>query len=273
MPTTYTHYRFGKEVINALPKPLQQSIESYRQLFDIGVHGPDILFYYHFFYKNRINQAGVMLHERASKAFFTESAEIIKKSPNPAAARAYIYGFITHFVLDSECHKYIEKMIQESGISHHEIEAEFDRYLLVASGRNPLTYIRTRHIRPTMEHAEVIAPFYKDITAGQIKKALQSQILIHKILQAKTPQRRDHLYRIMKVTRTYKSSHGLIINQEPNPGCEAYCALLMRLYRSAIPMAAGLMLNFQKHLFEHEELAVGFDETFGAGDNWERLII
>ena len=27
MPTTYAHYKFGKEVISALPRPLQSSIE------------------------------------------------------------------------------------------------------------------------------------------------------------------------------------------------------------------------------------------------------
>ena len=44
MPTTYAHYKFGKEVISALPRPLQSSIENNRELFDIGVHGPDLLF-------------------------------------------------------------------------------------------------------------------------------------------------------------------------------------------------------------------------------------
>ena len=44
MPTTYAHYKFGKEVLSALPRPLQNSIEAHRELFDIGLHGPDILF-------------------------------------------------------------------------------------------------------------------------------------------------------------------------------------------------------------------------------------
>ena len=46
MPTTYAHYKFGKEVMSALPRPLQNAIENNRELFDIGLHGPDILFYY-----------------------------------------------------------------------------------------------------------------------------------------------------------------------------------------------------------------------------------
>ena len=44
MPTTYAHYKFGKEVISALPRPLRSTVENHRELFDIGLHGPDIHF-------------------------------------------------------------------------------------------------------------------------------------------------------------------------------------------------------------------------------------
>ena len=39
MPTTYAHYRFGKEVTEALPRGLQNTIEYHRDLYDIGLHG------------------------------------------------------------------------------------------------------------------------------------------------------------------------------------------------------------------------------------------
>ena len=46
MPTTYTHYQFGDRVYPQLPEALKQAVLSHRALFDIGVHGPDPLFYY-----------------------------------------------------------------------------------------------------------------------------------------------------------------------------------------------------------------------------------
>ena len=36
MPTTYAHYKFGKEVLSALPRPLQNSIEAHRELLILG---------------------------------------------------------------------------------------------------------------------------------------------------------------------------------------------------------------------------------------------
>lgn len=59
MPTTYAHYKFGKEVLSALPRPLQNSIEAHRELFDIGLHGPDILFYYNALKKDPMRTWGI----------------------------------------------------------------------------------------------------------------------------------------------------------------------------------------------------------------------
>lgn len=107
-----------------------------------------------------------------------------EKAEDPAAARAYIYGVICHFALDSECHPYVEKMIHESGISHSEIEMEFDRLLLKEDYINPLRYLATKHIRPTKENGAVIAPFFEDLTAETVQKALKGMIMYHKLLLA-----------------------------------------------------------------------------------------
>ena len=47
MPSTYAHRRFGANVLDHLPAPLREKLEAHRELYDIGLHGPDLLFYYH----------------------------------------------------------------------------------------------------------------------------------------------------------------------------------------------------------------------------------
>ena len=47
MPSTYAHRRFGANVLGHLPAELQAKLEMHRELYDIGLHGPDLLFYYH----------------------------------------------------------------------------------------------------------------------------------------------------------------------------------------------------------------------------------
>lgn len=257
--------------MSALPRPLQQSIEANRELFDIGLHGPDILFYYRVFMKNHVTQLGYDLHDRMADEFFRNALKVIEASGDKGAARAYIYGVICHFALDSECHKYVEKMIQVSGISHAEIEMEFDRMLLTEDYIEPVTYLGTKHIHPNRKNAEIIAPFYEGITAEEMKKALSWMILIHKLLLAPKERKRKILFRVMKLTGMYRSHKGMVMSLEPNPECEKYCCLLKKQYAGAVPLAAGLILKYQKVLFGGGELPVRFHETFGAGENWESL--
>lgn len=271
MPTTYAHYKFGKDVMGALPRPLQQSIESSRALFDIGLHGPDILFYYKALSKNHVNGLGYEMHDRLADVFFTDAVKKIEGSSDKSAARAYIYGFICHFALDSECHKYVEKMIQVSGISHSEIEMEFDRMLLTEDFIDPVTYLATKHIYPTQKNAEVIAPFFEGITVEEVQKSLSSMITCHKMLLAPKPLKRKLLFRGMKLAGQYEKLHGMVMSEEANPACEDYCHLLKKQYAGAVPLAAGLILKYQKVLFQGAELPVRFHETFGAGDKWEEL--
>ena len=80
MPTTYAHYKFGKEVISALPRPLRSTVENHRELFDIGLHGPDILFYYHPMKRNTVNGQGYDLHDKPADLFFRHAAETVKKA-------------------------------------------------------------------------------------------------------------------------------------------------------------------------------------------------
>ena len=45
MPSLYAHYRFGKELCMSLPEPARTYALRYRELFDLGLQGPDILFF------------------------------------------------------------------------------------------------------------------------------------------------------------------------------------------------------------------------------------
>lgn len=271
MPTTYAHYKFGKDVIGALTRPLQQSIESRRELFDIGLHGPDILFYYKALSKNRVNGLGYEMHDQFADEFFTRAVKVIEESQDKAAARAYIYGFICHFALDSECHPYVEKMIQVSGISHSEIEMEFDRLLLKEEYIDPVTYLATKHIHPTRENAEIIAPFFEGISVEEVQKALSSMITCHKMLLAPKPMKRKLLFGGMKLVGQYEHLHGMVMSEKANPACAEYSQLLKKQYAGAVLVAAGLIVKYQKVLFDGAELPRRFHKTFGAGEKWEEL--
>lgn len=273
MPTTYTHYRFGKDVLDALPRRIRTAMETNRELFDIGLHGPDILFYYRALIPNSVSGQGYGMHKQMADLFFERAKKVIDDADDKTMSRAYIYGFICHFALDSECHPYVEKMIQKSGIGHSEIEMEFDRYLLTEDKFDPLTYRQTEHIHATEKNAKVVAPFFDHVTAQQARKALKGMQLCHKALYAPGKTKRNLLFGAMKTAGQYDKFHGLVMSEEPNPKCREYCLLLNKLYEGAIPVAVDLIMKYQNYLLGTGDLPKRFHCTFGAGDKWEELVL
>ena len=87
-----------------------------------------------------------------------------------------------HFALDSTCHPFVEQFTRESGVTHCEIETEFDNMLLRRDGYDPLTFFTASHIHPSAANARVIAPFYRDISEQTALEALKGMILVHKAL-------------------------------------------------------------------------------------------
>ncbi len=272
MPTTYAHYKFGTEVLQVLPEPVQKVIKTHRELYDIGLHGPDILFYYlDDLHRGSVNKMGQSLHKTMGDEFFRHGMQVIQSEWNPSKGRAYMDGFICHFALDSECHPYVEKMIQVSGISHNEIEMEFDRYLMVEDGIDPVTYLATDSIHPTKENAKVIAPFFEGLTPGQIQDALKGMVACHKIFLAPGQVKRNVLYGIMKVAGVYDSLRGKVMSLTPNPVCAEYNLVLKAAYDRAVPIAAGLIMDYLRSLKYGTPLPERFHRTFSAGDDWESL--
>lgn len=273
MPAAYVHYRFGKEVTECLPYVHRKLITANQELFDIGLHGPDILFYSKPLSANAVNQKGYEMHERPAAEFFEKGAVLYKSSHNKEALKAYLYGFICHFTLDSACHPYIEKMSQESGLSHSEIETELERFFMEKDGIDPMEYIPIQHIHASENAGKIIAPCFDPVTPAEITASLKGMILCHKILHAPQEKKRRLLYFLLRLIRKYNSMQGLIMKPEVNETCSRYCVLLNNMYTEAVTVASSLIQNYANVLDNSAELSSRFSLTFSAGDNWQQLYI
>ena len=67
MPSTYAHRRFGANVLDHLPAPLREKLEAHRELYDIGLHGPDLLFYYHAEKSTPVAALGNAMHDEPGR--------------------------------------------------------------------------------------------------------------------------------------------------------------------------------------------------------------
>lgn len=69
MPSTYAHYRLGQEVLDNLTGGIKSTILNHKELYDIGLHGPDILFYYKPLFHVRLTSRAMICMPEAADNF------------------------------------------------------------------------------------------------------------------------------------------------------------------------------------------------------------
>ena len=262
MPSTYAHYVFGQLVLEELSASQKQMIMKNRELYDIGLHGPDILFYYQPLKKNPICSLGYDLHEKSGKYFFESAIQIYHQQEKQEMHLSYLYGVICHFALDAKCHPYVEKYHRENDVSHTAIEVNFDRCLLEKNGFNPLKYPLSCHIHPSLDRAEIISPYYSITTPNTIYKALKSMNFYHHVLSAPCDLKRQILYLGMDlVGQSAFKDH--IMAKKTNPQCQSSNQKLDQFMQEAIHEAVYLIRSFDQSQTNGYPLADAFEHTFG----------
>ena len=265
MPSTYAHYRLGRDVLERLPDDLGGIAERHRELYDIGLHGPDILFYYDALHRNPVSQVGFSMHGFPARDFFGPAREALAGAEDREAGEAYLMGFVCHFALDSTCHPYIEDVIQTEGIAHTKIEGEFDRMLLAEDGKDPVRQSLVTHIRPTDANARVISGFFPTVTADQVRKALEDMIHYNGLLICPGRLKRWLVVRALKKSGNYDDMIGLVLNSEGDPACERSNARLKELYEDSVTLSVELIRDLHSYLSgDSEALCARFDRTFGV---------
>ncbi|MCD8371915.1 MAG: zinc dependent phospholipase C family protein [Clostridia bacterium] len=270
MPSTYAHYCFGEKVALNLSPELKNTVENHKQLYYIGLHGPDILFYFKPLGKNPVNSSGYEMHERPASEFFKRAADMLESTADKNASVAYLAGFVCHYALDKACHGYIEKKIEVSGLAHAEIENEFDRFLINLNGGDLKHTDLTKHIVPSKENAGVIAPFFENVTAKQVRRSLKSIKFYNGVLIGNRAYKRGLVNFCLKISGKYDKMKGSMFSKEPIPACLDSDKRLYKLFLKAIGECVALQNNFYGYLNGKNSLE-GFNFTFGAGDNWKNI--
>lgn len=262
MPAAYAHYSFGKHVLKNLDEDIKNILLKNRTLYNIGLHGPDILFYYKPLESNFINKTGHDLHLQNSDVFFNNAKKVISNSSNFEATCSYIIGFICHFMLDSECHPLVRKK-EKSGISHNEIETEFERFLMERDNINPLSHKPTKHIIPSNENAKYISHFFEGVTPEKVLESLKFMKFYLNLLSAPGIVKRALLITLMKITGSYNNMIGLIMKKEPNKECIDVCNDLYSAYLNAIKPTTEIINEYYRELKNSKPINNRFSRNFG----------
>lgn len=255
MPANYAHHRFGKQLLPLLPPQERQCVQRFRRMFDMGLHGPDIFFYHTPLAKTAVGALGSKFHAMTGQDFFPCACA----AASSEAARAYLYGLLAHYCLDSLCHPYVRKIVDIGEATHVALESEFDRYLMTLDQiPAPHTHDLSSRFRLTRGECMTVAGFYPPATGANISQCVKLMALSVKFLSSPKRKRTEALL------RRFSPSH--LDQLIPEAEVEAY-ALYVRelkaLYDQALERYPVLLAQLTAHMQTGEPLGAEFDPDFG----------
>ena len=258
MPSHYAHYRFGAKAIPLMPPQVQRSIRLFRQLYDVGLHGPDIFFYHNILFKDNVVALGKKYHALTGEEFFGPVCRNLRLEPNEAAM-AYLYGALTHYCLDSVVHPFVLEQTAEDNIGHIELETEFDRYLLKLDGKpHPNTFDCSPHIRLTDGECETVAEFY-GTTPTAVKASVKGMATSVKLLAMPNGNIRRS---VEKAAGGKLRQH--FMGRTPNKNCAHLDEPMLALWEEALARLPAMMDALQAHMSHNAPLGELFEETFSG---------
>lgn len=265
MPTTYTHDLFGKQVYRKLPEEIRQIIRQNGNLYRIGLHGPDILFYY-FISKNPVTQFGVDMHREKARAFFEQGMQRVRETENNRLL-AYLLGFGCHYLLDSTCHPFVNEMEEAGVISHSVLEKEMDRTLMLETGKDPYSYRPSDCIVPKYSYAATIHKAMPLVKTVNIYMSLKMMKAFTNLLICNDGGKRREFWGRVASAFGKKRSLELMeffMMKDPCPGSEVPVARLKGLYKKALLEAPQELCQLYELSLKEGHLSTRWDRNYNG---------
>ncbi len=258
LPSTYAHYRFGALAVPALPEEIRRSVQRFRQLYDVGLHGPDLFFFYQPLFQTKMGALGSRYHAMTGTEFFEKAVQQLHQAPSEGA-QVYLYGVLGHYALDSVCHPLILETAAEGKLGHVEIETEFDRYLLARDGKEPPHLQRlARHARLTWGECVTVSHFYPPASAYTIRHSVRHMYLADWLLSAKN---REALTRLLRLGGPDVAQ--MVMYTRPNHSCATMNEPLETLFGEALERYPRMVEQLQSHFFTGVAFGPEFEAAFG----------
>ncbi len=198
MPSVGAHYKFGQITLGNLNFEQKEIINENKEMFDLGLQGPDILFFYKPYIKNSISNIGHQIHSKKAVMFFGEMFFYDNVVENRRKL-AYLLGCICHYCLDKNSHLFINEMTQVP-VEHRVIEAELDASII-----NEYNLPKTRYQYITNNKIDIIvlSEIYSMVGRSDLKKSIRDMRKYIKMLDK--PENIIMLEKVLSIDRTFSS--------------------------------------------------------------------
>lgn len=272
MPAIFAHDLFGRNVFMDLEKEIRDVIRKEKDCFYLGLHGPDVLFFYRPLGKNPINQKGYRYHERPAAEIFAHGLQVMRNAEDDKekeALQAYLLGFACHFALDHSLHGEIDRIEKESGFTHAQIETELDRRLLIQAEMEPVRAYTACNLKNTKMTRFVVMRVLKE-DESQAKEAIASFKLISRLFINTGEMFKKVIGMVMKAAGCYEKYYGMVMRKQATPGLETTTDQLEQQFAAAVPFGVKLVEGLYGSIKKRETLPDAFWGNFEGQKICER---
>ena len=261
MPAAYAHYRFGQQMLSMLPPAIQKTAGAHPQLYDAGLHGPDPLFFHNILHSDEVYALASFYHHIPGTELFEGCCARLSR-PADDRETAYLFGLLTHYTLDSQCHPFIVELDSGGKCPHSQLETEFDRFLLERDGvSSPHLRDPGAHLRPDRQELAVMARFFPPVTARQMTRCMHTMTWVTKTLSANGLFSRSSLERA--VPRLGETVRHQFMPLQADPLAAQYDEPLLDRYTKAQALFPTLASQLEARLSHHAPLGSNFAPIMG----------
>lgn len=272
MPAAYAHFQFGEECLKIIDGTDYRWIEKHRNIYNYGVQGPDLLFYSFFYKWKKLFKKGSDMHLVPGREIFEKVKEtmILRQGKNEELI-VYTLGFLSHYVLDSVCHSYIERKKEVSKVSHNFIESQYDAHLMRLNGVDrPSSYPRAYLMEPNKTDAETIAIFH-GLSSKAIIKCMKGQRLALGLFSMEESIKRRSFKKLLSNIKPKVHYQDLLCEDEEDARVKDSNVRLDKLRNIGVNIYEDLYKNLKEFLAEGGELSSYFDHCMDRWPNYQEL--
>lgn len=186
MPAIITHEMFAQDAFGPALETLRMFTPDERNAFLLGNQGPDPLFYLAPLRPlKEFAELGSTMHQEAPTQLFMAMRKAVDELPeeNRAVARAYVAGFVCHYLLDRSVHPlviYWQRGIcgagvegldeSDAGVVHAEIERDLEEMVLYTKRNQTIASYKfpTEVLHGRDELLDVLGELYYRAVVGKM---------------------------------------------------------------------------------------------------------
>ena len=257
MPANYALHRFGADALRLLPSQMQPTIQRFRRLYNGGLHGQDLFFYFKPMKVTPIGGLRNAYDAMTGKEYFEKAAGYLKQNPSEGGT-ACLYGLLAHYCLKSELAPLFAAEIKNGKVSRTELEVEFDRYLLGLDGKTPAhTYDLSPNFKMTRGECVTLSGFFGPAEPADVLAALRSMTAWTRRLAIK---RRGFTSLLLKLTKGEFS--GQKMPEYANHKCLHLDGAMLECYHSALEKYPEMVKRLALHCKNGAPLGEEFEKAF-----------